>query len=101
MCFMDLAKIIIEVCVSVCVCVCVSLGWLAASHIVFALQTERELRWLRAHTNTQSLVSIYLEVKPHGSTMSNSVENHEKGRFSLFPSPQLPLFFSTFVLTFR
>lgn len=60
-CFMDLAKMIIEVCV--CACVCFVGCWLAASFIVPVLQTEEAFGSLKTYTNTKSLVCIYPEVK--------------------------------------
>lgn len=83
-CFMDLAKMIIKVCeCGVCPC------WLAASHILPALQTEQGFG-RSENTNAKFPVSIYVEVKLKGSGMSIFVEKPQnKKEDSLSFCPRL------------
>lgn len=98
MCFMDLAKMIIEVCVSVCVCF---VGcWSAASLIVPVLQTEEGFGSLKTYTNTKSLVCIYPEVKTkrfrHECLCRDSHNKKKRGFSLLLPPPPRFLFILLF-----
>lgn len=73
-CFMDLAKMIIEVCAPMCVSVCFLDLVNSQFHSPFSPRLRGGAGGSRIYTNTKSLLSIYSEVELNSRGMSVSVE---------------------------
>lgn len=99
-CFMDLAKMIIEVCAPVCVSVCFLDLVNSQFHSPWSPRLRGGSGGSKIYTNTKSLLSSYPEVELNSRGMSVSAEiliiRGKKRGFPLLLSPLLPFSLSHF-----